>query len=142
LEGVVRLAGHSLSFATLFASVESDDEEADGTARCYTLLRTAFGSDPFTAADAAGAIAGHGINDLTCEAISQFEGDFGEALKSAIVDAAGTPFEPGAVGAQQIAKKLQRFIGRPAVLDDGIFQLHRKQDRQNGNRYQITELRR
>lgn len=139
IEEAIGLTGHSLSFGKLFAAVEETDEEADGTARCYRLLKSAFATEAFTAAEVTDSIVGNGFDDLSCKSALTSE-RFGAELKAAIADASGSPFRPGPITAQQVAKKLQRFVDRPAILNDAIFRLHRTTDRQRGNRYELRAV--
>ena len=126
LELVSALVGRPISFQQAFERNETTDEEADGVFRLYSILQAQFDFEKFAAKDLVVVIKGHDFDDS----------EDGSPLRSALEDAAGTPFR-GGVDGRAIGKKLQPLVDRPCRMHGGIVTLRCHNDRNHGNRYQL-----
>jgi hypothetical protein len=120
------LAG--VDFAAILNARENEDSGVSAMAALLIGLHATFGEQLFTAQDVERL-------DTTFSSATEAE-TWTTPVRTLIEEATGKPMR-NPVNAQQIGKRLQMVVGRPAEVDGGILKLERIADARNGNKYRV-----
>lgn len=138
LERVLALQREEISFAEMFAAMDTEDEEGDGIVRLYSLLDQKFGGEEFGAADVASII--NGRFQISSGSYAEHQAAT-EQFRAALEDVSGRALPVhGDVTGHDIGKRLQKIVDRPAEVRNCVLRLRRKENRQLGNRYRLEAV--
>jgi hypothetical protein len=119
----------SVDFAKILSARETEDTEVSAMAALLSGFRATF-DQSFTAQDVAQLHAGYTDPNETIV--------WTRPVQALLEDATGRPFPRGTPNTQQIGKRLQMIVGRPAGVEHKILTLERTPDTRHGNKYRVT----
>jgi hypothetical protein len=111
----------SVDFASLFASVEREDEDTAGMAEVLEILHTTWTGKPFQAAD---------LVDLI---LKPMEGEDGKAAILRAYFETPSRRGPGAITAKSVGKRLSAMLGAPIWAEDKTLKLLREGEPKHGH---------
>jgi hypothetical protein len=123
---VEALAG--VDFAAILNARENEDSGVSAMAALLSGLYATFGEKLFTAQD---------VDKLDTTFGSPTEDEtWTRSPETLLEEATGKPMRRP-INAQQIGKRLQMVVGRPAEVDSSVLKLERFADPRNGNKYRV-----